>query len=354
MYTRYLKVRGDAFSRGVKIGKELQSAIRTNYVNQKRHYESTRAYDFAKWADICLKYVPIMEKYAPETLAEVKGMACGADVDLKYVLAIATANEKSFNCDEISDKCTSFSAYGAATKDGLMICGQTNDERMDEFPPELDLTIHHIDNNGLEMLIYTHPGIPAYMGCNNKGIVLLWTYINNGLKQEGVPTCAIIRETLSKETYEEAVNYVKSIPHAVPNYFKLCHREKGATGLECFPNKVYEKVYGDISAHTNHNLLCVGFEPECSDSLSSKLRLKNMLRLLEENYGRIDVEVAKNFLRDHTDFPYSICKHPNESRPMTKTLAGQVYDLSHGKMYIAHGNPCENPYHEYEFEHYKP
>ncbi len=352
MYSRYLKVEGNDFNRGREIGAILKNRIEANYVNLVRHYGNL-GYNFEKWVEQCDKYIPIMEKYAPHTLAEVQGMAAGACLPVNKVLAITTAYEKSFDCDKISvsDKCTAFTAMGAATKSGLTICGQTNDERMDEFAPELDLTIHHKSEDGHEMMIYTHPGITAYMGCNNKGVAVLWTYIDNGLRDHGVPTNVIIREVLQMD-YEQAVEYIQTIPHAIPNYFMICHKDKGSTGLECFPNKVYTEVYEVTGTHSNHNIFAHG-EPDTTVSWSTQQRNRRMATLLQENFGKIDANIAKEFFKDHANFPYSICTHPNHVRPMAKTLAGQVYDLSEGKMYITHSNPCEYPYLCHEFDEYK-
>lgn len=353
MYTRYLRTTGDSFSRGLEIGKNLKLQIETNYVNLKRHYQVNFSDDFDLWCEECVGYLPMIEKYAPDTLEEIKGMAEGSGFALEKILAITTAYEKSLGSKLVSDKCTSFSATGKATVDGYTICGQTNDERMDEFPPYLDLVIHHKDADGHEMMIYTHPGIPAYMGCNNQGIAILWTYIDNGSRGFGVPTNIIIREALSKKSYEEAVKYIEELPHAVPNYFKVCHKEHGATGLECFPNKVYKQIYGDISVHSNHNIICGDNEREMSVSWSTKHRYANMEKQLMNNFGKIDASVAENFFRDHTEFPYSICVHPCPQKPTGKTLAAMVFELNNGTMHIAFGNPCEVPYFNYRFDQYK-
>ena len=50
---------------------------------------------------------------------------------------------------------------------------------------QLDGVIHHRDESGLETLIYTHPGIPAYMGMNSAGLCLLWMAIDNGERAAG-------------------------------------------------------------------------------------------------------------------------------------------------------------------------
>ncbi len=57
MYSRYIKLEGNTFERGVQAGKLLKDRIQANYVNQKRHYDSTARYDFDEWAKTCEKYI---------------------------------------------------------------------------------------------------------------------------------------------------------------------------------------------------------------------------------------------------------------------------------------------------------
>ncbi len=353
MYQRYLKVSGNDFDRGVEIGNLLKDQITTNLLNQTRHYKSTTGYDFDEWVITCEKYIPLIEQYSPKTLAELKGVASGAEMTLGQVLALTTAYEKSFYCENInSDKCTAFAATKSATLDGLTICGQTNDERLDEWPHELDVILHHKDDAGLETLIYTHPGIPAYMGMNNRGLSVLWTYIDNGLKQDGLPTNIIIRELLNYDNLDAAVEFLQTVPHAIPNQFTISHKEQGIASAECFPNVVNVDRSSDYLAHTNHNVFSDD-EPEKTVSWSTRERLQSMLGHLEKQSGKIDSDVAKEFFKCHDGFPKSICTHPNIHRPMAKTLAAMVHDLGKGDFHIAFGNPCSEPYKTFSFDSYK-
>ncbi len=350
MYQRYIEVKGNARERGRQIGKLLKMQILTNYKNQTAFYRNSEDYDYKDWEEMAVRYIPMMKKWAPEVLEEMYGMAEGAEVDFKMILALTTAYEKSFARDQISDKCTSFFTTGKASKDGKTIAGQTNDERFTEWLYQLDVVIHHREEEK-EVLTYTHPGIPAYMGINNRGLAVLWTYIDNGIVGDGVPTNVIIRRLLDCEDIEEAVDYLKNVPHDIPNQFGLADKKGNIICVECFPNKVYVTRREDYFVHTNHNVYTPE-EEECTCSSTSWDRYDVMKQLIEDNYGKIDADMGKEFLKCHDRFPNSICSHPAPEKPWNKTLAAMVYELNEGKMHIAFGNPCEAEYHTYQFNKY--
>lgn len=350
MYTRYIEVCGDVHERGVQIGQQLQDAIMTNYKNQTEFYKNTENFDYEKWEEISQRYIPMMQQWTPEVLEELKGMAEGAQIPLAKVVALATAYEKSFGRDCPSEKCTSFFVTGAATG-GKTIAGQTNDENLREWRHERDVVIHHKGSDGKEILTYTHPGVPAYMGINNQGLTVLWTYIDNGKTRDGVPTSAIIRHLLSLPNVEEAVAFLEKVPHDIPNQFGLADRSGKLVCVECFPNKVCPVWEKESFVHTNHNVYALE-EDDCTTGKTTRDRFATMKKMIAENFGHIDVELAKTFLTSHENGTHSICVHPNSERPFNKTLAAMVFDVDEGIMNIAFGNPCEVPYQQYRFDRY--
>ena len=61
------------------------------------------------------------------------------------------------------------------------------------------------------------------------------------------------------------------------------------------------------------------------------------------------MEDAQSAFRDHKGYPTSICAHPvNPATPVTitqnATNFGLVMDLTHLEVWLAWGNPCENPF----------
>lgn len=48
-------------------------------------------------------------------------------------------------------------------------------------------------------------------------------------------------------------------------------------------------------------------------------------------------------LRDHDDFPYSLCRHPDENLPPEEryqSVVSVVMNLNEKRFAIAHGPPC--------------
>lgn len=346
MYKRYLKISGNAYERGVRIGRELKMQIETNYLNQTKFYDVPEGVSYVEWAKMAERYVPLMEKWTPEVLEEMKGMAEGAEMEFGQILAMTTAYEKSFCRDMIEDKCSSFLLGKAVTEGGRTIIGQTNDECYTEWLYQLDVVLHHVDGER-ESLIYTHPGVPAYMGINNDGLAVLWTYIDNGVTGDGVPTNAIIRHLLTLGSVDEAVAFLKAVPHDIPNQFGLGDKSGRIASVECFPNKVYVKEDDEFLVHTNHTVFAD--EPEFTCSKTTWDRYDVMKKQIEEAGKNITVEDCKNFMRSHERFPNSICSHPYPEKPWNKTLAAMVFDIEVGEMHIAFGNPCECEYHSYKF-----
>lgn len=355
-FCRYIEVKGNAYERGQQIGKALGDRVLANYNNLVSHYKGLGS-DYADWEGMVEgRYVDIMKQWTPEVLDELRGVADGSGLPFSTVLATTCYYERSFDVDsvEAADKCTSFLATGKATKDGSTIIAQTNDEDLNEMLWELDVTIHHVDpETGYESLIYTHPGIPAMMGMNNRGVAVTWTYIDNGKIGHGVPTTVIIRHLLELGSTQEAIDYCREVPHDIPNEFGVGDSKGNIACIECFPNVVNVGTDDTYLVHTNHNLFSPD-EPECSVSATTHNRLENITKLVKENLGKIDVEVAEGFFRFHDEENPrgNICVHPRGEAPWRISMASMVYDLTHGEMHIAHGPACEHPYRDYKFDSY--
>ena len=61
MYKKYVVVEGNAYSRGVQIGKELKNQISINYQNQTKYYRDKEDFNYRKWGDMAKRYIPIFD-----------------------------------------------------------------------------------------------------------------------------------------------------------------------------------------------------------------------------------------------------------------------------------------------------
>jgi len=352
MHCRYIEVIGSAYQRGFAIGRECREGIFTMLESNEHAAREQDGLTLHDWLPNARTLLPYVQEHAPRTLEEMKGMAAGSGVQFEDILLLSCAYEKWFNY-HAPDHCTGFAAMAGSTKDGRLLCGQNNDERFDHWAAgQKDLVVHHKNESGLETLIYTHPGIPAYMGMNSSGLCLLWMGIDNGERAPGLPTNILIREILRKETLESAVTYLKEVPRAVPNNFLLAHSTEGICNVEC-SSSYFRETYSDSHLiHANHILDKAMAKSDIklkNPDNSTFTRHRAMDHLIKDYAGRINIQTAQKMLSDHTYYPLSICAHPHRKAPFSKTLASMVFNPAENCMHIAFGNGCEMSYITYSF-----
>jgi len=353
MFDRYLSVKGSSFERGTAIGANWHDRIITILKTLEDATVKQDGLTLHQWLPHALTFVPVIREYAPHTFKEMEGMAAGCDLNVDDILLLACAYEKLYNY-HAPEHCTAFAVQNSASKNNDLICGQNNDESLHHWASgQLDGVIHHRHRSGMQTLIYTHPGIPAYMGMNSDGLCLLWMAIDNGERSSGLPTNILIREALRHRTLESAVEYIEKTPKAVPNCYLLAHPDSGFCCIECSPTFFCPVYADDVFHHANHILdpkMATGDRKRDNATCSTVPRFNAMQSLLQKYHRRLDLALAKTILSDHTFFPESICAHPRPDAVYSRTLASMVFHPASGSMHIAFGNGCEVPYQTFRFD----
>ena len=356
MSHRYQVATGNSYQRGELIGKNWRFAITTILKSIKNASLFKDGMTLHQWLPHAKSFLPFIREYAPGTLEEMKGMAAGCDLPFDDILLLACAYEKWLTCNT-PEHCTAFAAMEDASKDAELICGQNNDECLHHWAAgQLDGVIHHRNESGMETLIYTHPGIPAYMGMNSAGLCVLWMAIDNGERSSGLPTNILIREALRRSNLKEAVEYIKKVPKTIPNSYLLAHPEDGICSIECSPSFFCPVYSNNISYHANHILnekMALNDRKKNDPASSTVTRFAAMESLIEKYYGQIDISIAKKILSDHAEYPKSICAHPRPEAIYSKTLASMIFHPNSANMVIAFGNGCELPYQTFSFSKLK-
>ena len=370
--TRLIRASGTARQRGESIGAAAGERIRALLAAQDREHRDRDGLTLHGWLPAARRFEPLICEHAPVTAAEIAGMAAGAGLPADDLLLLACAYEKymgtarapkpapAAGTDGHSSSevpcahCTALGAAGDATVAGDLICGQNNDELMaDWLGGAADVIVHHAAADGLQTLLYTHAGVPAYMGMNSAGLCVTWMYIDDGERGAGLPTCVLIRELLTMRSLAQAIDYLERTPHAVPNAFLLGHPE-GLCTAEVFPRSRMRVREGTtLLWHANHILdpeLAAADRQASNPEATTFSRCERMGELLCEHRGRIDVGAAQRFLSDHGS-RHAICQHPKpDAAAPGKTLASMVFEPAAGTMHLAFGNGCEEPYAAYRFD----
>lgn len=352
MNPRYIKANGSPYRCGQIIGKAWHHHIVTILEAAENAATNKDNMTLHDWLPHARSLLPYIEKHTPKTLEEMRGMAEGSGLPFDDILLLACTYEKYFNY-HMPEHCTGFAAMGNASLSGELVAGQNNDECFHHWASgDMDGVIHFMEETGLETLIYTHPGVPAYMGMNSAGLCILWMAIDNGERSPGVPTNVLIREMLRFESLKDAVAFLEKTPRTLPNNYLLSHTAEGICNIECSPAAIYPKYDKSILYHANHIMEenMTGEDMILKHAESSTMsRYKAMGGLLAEYEKKINAEVAKKILSDHTYFPTSICAHPRPKSIYSKTMASMVFLPNSGAMQIAFGNGCEIPYQTFSF-----
>lgn len=297
------------------------------------------------------KYIPFIEDYSPEIAEEIKGIAEGSGRELQEVTMLVSYYE-IYDRLAFGSACTSFAISGKATADGNTYMGQNWDDDLNWYwNGEMPFLLKVKRDSGPNLLAYTYPGIPAGAGVNSEGIALCWNTMHCEDHKLGVPTYVILTEVLHQKRIGDALGAIIRADRAESFNFVLADGNGEIYDVEATPSDI-DIFYSDkYLGHANHFLstklsikkdLIVSFLPD------TVVRSNRMNKLLNEKCGSFDLKKATELLKDHTNYPKSICRHPapGEAFQMV-TFDSFVIAPAKKEMWLSHGNPCQNVFDRY-------
>ena len=352
-------VKGTPLEMGRQLGESAREAIRgfssivIDRVNKTVSMSRNRALAIAFE---CIRYTA---DYAPELLAELKGMSDSSGVPLDELMLLQIRNQLRDQQDPSpSDRekiqgvndggCTAF----ASSRPSLVAQNWDNDPALD--PYTVVLTRRPLD--GPATLTVGQAGLIGYIGCSDHGIGVCMNALPAPARDVGVPHYFIVRRVLEATSLQAAAEVVRRAYRAIPANLILA-TQQGPADFEILIDdfRVLRPDYGsDWLTHTNHylhpELISVNdCFPELIESRPRKRRIDD---LLERAKCGIDVAIAQAALCDHQDEPRSICRHVNDhtQHGFWTSVLSVVIEADSVCMHISRGNPCSNPYEEYRLK----
>ena len=334
-----LELSGTAYARGQKYGSQFKELI--DRMIEERFYQ---AFQGKATKDQLIRgakrYAPFIEDYSPEIAEELRGIADGSGKSYEEIVMINADEEK--NAIDVS-QCTAFAATGNTTEDGETYLGQ-NWDGPESFwwDGKFGLLLNVRRKEGVDYLDYTNPGILASAGVNSRGISLCWNTVPRIELKVGVPTYILAAEVLRQKTIGDAINAVTRASRAGCFNFVISD-ETELYDIEATPTDIDIAYSDECIVHANHFV-----SPKFSsrqiipngDLPSTIVRHNRMNKLLKQKRGQINLELSQGFLRDHVNYPASICRHPNYGL----TLDSWVIVPAEREFYVAHGPPCQNEF----------
>jgi isopenicillin-N N-acyltransferase-like protein len=298
------------------------------------------------------KYEKFAEEYDPEFMEFVRGYSEGSGVDVHEVFSHFCVHEKGF--------CTDVMVNGKVTKDRSVISAHTED-----WTPASErhmVVVRFKPKKGPEVLATTLGGLEVTCGMNSHGLSVTANSLYPNDERIGIPKIFLTWKILMCNNIADALAVALPPKRASSYNQNLCHRSGEMFGAEGSATDFFP-LYSPNGylVHTNHYIApsMLKYETLFDDDsgkskspvhgISSLMRYHRALNLITSQLGNVTIDSLKQILEDHVGYPNSVCRHPDTRLPeddRSKTTYGLIMDVTHLKMHVCPGNPCDRNWHE--------
>jgi isopenicillin-N N-acyltransferase-like protein len=356
----FLEISGSPYESGYKHGNAFKEEIAAITQNQFRYIES-RARDnsiFVSRKD-CLavanKYLPYAMEYSPHLIDEIHGIADGSESSFEDIFCLNSfldLFDLFVPSIGLSFACTSFALSTQATDSNEVFVGQCYD--LSSVYQQGAILLSLKSNNQSSKLVFTIAGMVGCAGLNNYGIGLSINKLFPSDSRPGVPYTFIVRDILDQARIGDALWSILRAKRASGINYMLGDKNGEIYSLETTATD-HELIYGfdGFICHANHYLTdkLKAFDITSSHTHSSIVRFSRIHKLILSKLGRIKLIDLQMFLKDHINYPFSICRHEESNINQTlvsKTISAFVIDPVKLAAHFSMGNPCENEFIEFK------
>lgn len=369
---RMLRLDGQPRARGRAHGETLREAVVELLDFWGDNLEQTHRIDRRRYVDLLFArsgYLAALTRSAPLVLEEIEGIAEGAGVNFRTLLAFQHVNEEFDAAPAFAreagygEACTTIALDPAEQRPALIAQNLDLAEFLDGFQIMLRMPC---DASEGEILTLSVPGMISLNGMNSHGFAVC----DNTLGQlranlDGVPIFAIYRLLLECRTLGEAQALVQRTPHAVGLNWVMGD-PGGVCMIERSANEavLHAPLTPAPAFHTNHPLTCTDWRDEYRPGApkrprparSTYLRLAAVhQRLRGRDAADLSVKDLIDILssQDDPDYPVSRGGGANqEDQQIGFTLACNIFELREGapRWHIASGPPHRTAFRTFGFD----
>ena len=346
------QVRGKQY--GQKAAERINKGV-SHYSEQLRNLSLDRS----TLSALINVYLPVMESFDPDHVAEMRGIALGAEIPFEDVVLLNARTEllkmasipalQQRLSGEIADGCTGLIVQPEGTADKTVIHAQNWDWKYECAATAVVLRIRRED--GPDILTFTEAGGLARSGMNSAGINLTANFLESDrdYKGIGVPLPLIRRKILEQQHLALAMHATYVTKKSGSCNMMLSHKDGIALNFECAPDETFlVHPENGLLVHANHWISVAALSKlkdrgiaTTPDSLYRDIRVKDILR---PHMGQIGVEHVKKALLDNFASPWAVCRPPrmNLTDNLSATVATIIIKPTEGLMQVA-CLPAVNP-----------
>ncbi len=335
---------------GKAIGAMTKDRIHKGIELRREWFEDLKKFALADRANRIDNFAAAIEKFHPDVIAEMKGMAEGAGLPLDDILVLNMQAElgalKSVkaSCEGSCEGCSSLHLV----QGGKVLLAHNEDG-------------HNAYRHLMSILRLKPEGKPAFTSLaypglipgsvpaiNEAGILMTTNFIGVEKVRTGVPRYVLGRAAIGARSLGDAVQTVTSKEAAYSFHVNFGSiKDKRLLAVDVMPGVHAVKPIDGIFLQTNHFVLSGTkgvSQPMNTPGGSSDSRY----RILEAAIGKLPPleKVTKDDLikllssHEAINKPHSPCRHPDD-KSNGRTLATALFDLTAGTFTMYEGNPCE-------------
>lgn len=274
------------------------------------------------------------ERFYPEILEEIRGMADGLGVEAMDIAGFLF----SMYCYSYGQKCSCFACSGG----GMTILGKNSDFAV-EIEKLCDSVYYRLDD-GYSFTGNTTAWTEIEDGVNEHGFAAGLTFVYPVKVAPGLNAGMLLRYLLEKcQTVKEALESLRKLPIASAQTFTLADRSGDIALVECNCDKISvklpqkEKPFVFAANHFVSEEM-QGYQYTGIDDCHSHERYHVMEKAFAGCH-EYNTDFARELLSGKRGF---MCQY--DRRQGMDTVWSSIYDLAGGRIYRAEGNPSRKGY----------
>ncbi len=321
--------------------------------------------------------LPYHEAYAPELMAEIRGLADATGLGVNELIIMngftdfvdVTASPQALDRvrnelapaipgvtgDGDGGGCTAFVVDLEASGDGRGYVGQTWDMNTSATPYVLMLDARPEDAPAF--MTFTITGCVGMIGMNEHGVAV---GINNLVAADGRPGVHwpfVVRKMLAQSTVEDALAALSNAPLSGAHNYAFMG--PGADGklrgyqVERMATRQRVTPVETVAAHTNHCMIpalqALERDRAPYSLASTRARFQQADHILRRQQGRITVDTLMEMTRHHEADGPSICAHAVPEYDV-ESAGACIMSPTTRELWAVWGQPCENEYERFVVE----
>ena len=363
-----VRVSGSAYERGRQYGEQARARVRRSIAAYDRMYRYFAGWDWARATAEAERFLPRIEDFSPTAAAELAGIADGAGVQRADVLAVNVRTEVMYAARvrnaaasvRAPEECSVFGCVTDRPGEPVVV-GQNWDWA--PFAMDTVVVLQVEPDHAPPFVTVVEAGLLAKFGVNGAGLALMTNALacTEDVGDPGVPYHVMLRSMLGCASTAEALTLLESASRSSSANYLLVDETGHAVDVEARPGdlRALHRLHPDdrgVLVHTNH-FVSRDFGAEGSMVVdyadlvesTSQFRLAQVASAVAAAEDPSDLDVYAAALTDHTDYPDSVCRHPDSALPdeeQSLTVASVLVDLSQRRMRLSEGPACVAGYQE--------